>query len=77
MSEDWISQCRDCVFYREKPGAEGFCHRHAPYMRLLVTTDKYIESYGTWPVVQVNDSCGDYSDKYVKVINNGAQEDKR
>lgn len=50
-------ECNMCRFYKHQACV---CQRHAPMIRLLLTTDRYAENYGIWPRVGYNESCGDF-----------------
>ena len=52
---DTLITCDDCLYYDALTDETGHCRRYAPRPTLRandrVTTQ--------WPIVQVNDSCGD------------------
>jgi len=58
-----MKECKNCKWHVGSPGCKGDCHRHAPFMRLLVTTDRYLEYYGIWPETRDENSCGDFEVK--------------
>lgn len=61
-----MNKCKDCRWWLKGTGCaggDGYCQRHAPLTRLLVTTDKYFTHYGMWPQVHGDRFCGDFEVK--------------
>ena len=55
------NKCEECRYYEnDTSDTGGFCLRHAPTTRLIVTTDQYKTFWGHWPRVNNNSSCGDF-----------------
>lgn len=59
--------CKMCLYYRGSAW-RGFCHRHAPIARHLITIDEYKTSGGMWPPVEAAYWCGDYEQDVDRVF---------
>jgi hypothetical protein len=57
MSDEWIKECRTCVWY-VGGSLEGQCHRYAP--KPLIDHNSRFDA--VWPRVVIDHGCGDHSD---------------
>lgn len=58
-------KCSECRWFddshirlNEVPGAFGYCRKHKPFVK--ARNGKF---YGEWPLVDVNDYCGEFRKK--------------